>query len=85
MAAGESFVDAMQDESPAVLGDDVDVDPALSVDQLGPADVVDVPAAIGHVLLTVVIQADLRLVITHIDEMATLNPSLTMTCVLGRG
>ena len=32
------------------------------------ADVVDVAAAIGHVLLTVVIQADLRLVIAHIDE-----------------
>ena len=66
----------MQDESPAVLGDDVDVDPALSVDQLGPADVVDVPAAIRHVVLTVVIHADLRLVIAHIDEGNALNPSL---------
>ena len=58
----------MQDESPAVFCDNMNVDPALSVDQLSSADVVDVAAAIGHVLLPVVIKADLRLVIAHVEE-----------------
>ena len=58
----------MQNESPAVFCNNVNIDPALSVDQLSSADVVDVAAAIGHVLLPVVIKADLRLVIAHIEE-----------------
>jgi hypothetical protein len=58
----------MQDESPAVFCDDFDVDPALAVDQLGSANVVHISIAVCLVLLAVVVEADFRLVITHVDE-----------------
>ena len=67
-AAGEGRVGTMQNEPPGVFGDDADVDPSAAVDQLGPADVVYVLAAVFTVMLALVIEADFRLVVTHVDE-----------------
>jgi hypothetical protein len=59
---------AVQDESAAMFGDDVDVDPALAVDQCCSPDVVDVAIAVCLVLLAVIVKADHRLVIPHVDK-----------------
>ena len=48
------------DESPAVFGDDIDVHPAQPIDQLGPTDVMHVAVSISAVLITVVLEADIR-------------------------
>ena len=58
----------MQDESSAVFSDDSDVDPTPPVYQLGPPDVMDVLDANLAVVRAFVIEADHRLVVTHIDE-----------------
>jgi hypothetical protein len=58
----------MQDELPAVFCDNLNVDPAFAVEQFGSANVVHISIAVGLVLLAVVVEADLRLVIAHVDE-----------------
>ena len=51
-----------------VFLDYADVDPALAIDQVHPADVVDVLASILAMVCAFVVEADHRLVVTHIDE-----------------
>lgn len=81
-ATRKRLPNTMQDEPPAVFGDNTNVDPALLFDQLSPTDVVNIPISVCEVVLAVVIQAHHRLVIP-MSIRAVLNPSLTMICVLG--
>jgi hypothetical protein len=58
----------MQGVAPTVLLDHVKIDPTLSSDEFAASDVVHVPFAILAVLLTVVVQANHGLVVSHVDE-----------------
>ena len=58
----------MDNEQPAVLLDYADVDPALAIDQIRTADVVDIPPPTLAVVCALVVEADHGLVVTHIDE-----------------
>lgn len=50
-----------------MLRNNAKVDPSAPVDQLGPSDVVNVLAAVFTVMLALVIEADSRLVVAHVD------------------
>jgi len=58
-------------ETAGVFGDNMNIDPALTVDQLRSSNVVDVLLAVGRVMLTVVVEPDHRLVIAHVEECFT--------------
>lgn len=51
-----------------MFSDYVNVDPAFAVDQFGSTNVVHISTAVGLVLLTVIVKANHRLVIAHIEK-----------------
>ena len=51
-----------------MFGDHPNVEPAFTFDELCSTDVVDVLAALLAVVYAFVIEADLRLVVPHVDE-----------------
>ncbi len=67
-AAGKGIFHPMQNETQTVFGHHANVDPALALDPLGTPDVVHVPLAIGAVLPAVMVEANQRFVVSHIDE-----------------
>lgn len=58
----------MQNERSTVLGDHLDADPVLSLDELGPDDVMDVLRPFLAVVRALVVETDHRLVVPHVDE-----------------
>jgi hypothetical protein len=74
-----------------MFSDHLEVDPALAVDELGPTDVVDVLPPFGAVVAALVVEADHRLVVSHIDERPTpsvgdldLDPRRWRSAIFGR-
>ena len=51
-----------------MFSDYVNVDPAPAVDQFGSTNVVHISTAVGLVVLTVIVKADHRLVIAHVEK-----------------
>ena len=51
-----------------MLGNHPNIDPPLTVDQFGSPDVVHVLIAHLAVIGALVVESDLRLVVTHVDE-----------------
>ena len=54
-----------------MFGDHFDVDPPLAVDQFSPPDVVNVLGPLGAVMRAFMVQPDLELVVSHVDEAST--------------
>jgi hypothetical protein len=52
---------SIQNEAPTVFGDNMNVNPALPVDQLRTADVMDILASVFAMVQAVVIERDHRL------------------------
>jgi hypothetical protein len=62
----------VEDETSAVFGDHADVDPPLTGYQFCSSDVVNVLITYGAVMCALIVEADPRVVVAHIDECSVL-------------